>query len=92
MGKTGKNLTSFATFGALAKPLRSLKNSLLPDIPDNPAQPMTAQDADVQAAIAAEQERARLSRRKGQNSNILTGPLGDTSSPDLARKVLLGAG
>jgi len=97
MGGAAKKYLSFTPIGlwntAVGKPVvGALKNSLFPSVPKAPALPMSGPNADVQAAMAAEEERARQTRRRGQPSTILTGPLGDTSTPDLARRVLLGSG
>lgn len=56
------------------------------------APPPTTDSAEVKKA--AEDERVRQTRLKGRGSTLLTGGLGDTSTPDTsapaAKKVLLG--
>ena len=48
------------------------------------------QDPEVAAEKARERERQRLLKAKGRASTLLTGGLGDLSTPTLGRAVLTG--
>lgn len=52
--------------------------------------PISPIDADLAAEKARERERERLRSSRGRSSTVLTGGLGDVSSPNLGFAVLTG--
>lgn len=50
----------------------------------------TAVNTDVEAEKARERERERLRTARGRASTLLTGGLGDVSTPNIGRAVLTG--
>ena len=65
---------------------------LFPSAPQTPPAPTQRKDLDTgtEAIDAREQERRRLSRRKGYEGTMLTGPGGQTAQAGAATKRLLG--
>jgi hypothetical protein len=69
---------------------------LIPKIPEMPGQAPIPNAPELDAGAQGQRdEAARLERERrlasGRASTILTGGLGDTSTPNLASKVLLGS-
>lgn len=69
--------------------IAQITNPEKPNKAKKPPPPPTIADKAVGEAI--QEELQRLRRRRGFGSTILTSPLGDTSSPILQKKSLLGA-
>lgn len=61
-----------------------------PKTPKVPSLTGLGDAADQQAQIDAANEQRRLASASGRASTILTSPLGDSSTPNLATKTLLG--
>jgi len=78
-----------AASGAAFAAGQGVKKALTPSKPGAPG----AQSAsvDVEGAAAAERERLRMRRQRGRAATILTSALGDQTTPNLGKKVLLGS-
>jgi hypothetical protein len=68
----------------------SPKMPSLPPVQPLPAAPSNEVSAEEKERIAAEQA-AIERKRKGRQSTILTGPLGDLTKAELEKKTLLGS-
>lgn len=86
MGDTVGKVFKLATFGGTAEDVKDVYGLKKPKIKGSKAE----ESSDVRGAEASERERLRLRRQRGRAATILTSALGDTSTPSLGRKMLLG--